>query len=282
MKIALLADIHANLAALYAVLEDLERWRPDQVIVAGDVVNRGPQSRECLDLILSLQHERGWQLLQGNHEEYMVKFDADLATGQMLRHGPRYEVTRSIAWTYEQVADLVPQLAALPSQLDLMFDEVGQLSVLHGSVLHNRDGLLKTHSDDELRAKIIPEAQIFAVGHTHMPFVRQLDATLVVNVGSVGLPFDGDLRAAYAQLSYDRGGWSATIVRLDYDRAATEHAFATSGMLDSVGPVAEIMLRETRDGNSYLYDFIPRYHERIFAGTITMAAAVREFLDELG
>jgi predicted phosphodiesterase len=282
MKVALLADIHANLAALYAVIEDLERWRPDQVIVAGDVVNRGPQSRACLDLVRSLQHERGWLLLQGNHEEYMVTFGADLAAGKINHHGPRYELMRSIAWTYEQIADSVSELAKLPPRLDVTFDDGGRLSVLHASIVHNRDGILKTHSDEELRAKIVPDARLFCVGHTHMPFIRTIDDTLVVNVGSVGLPFDGDPRAAYARLSYANNGWSAEIVRLDYDRAATERAYNSSGMRESVGPVAEIMLREMRDGTSYLFDFVPRYHERLFAGTISMEAAVREFLGELG
>ena len=65
-KIAVLADIHGNLAALHALIEDLERWSPDLVVVAGDIVNRGPQSGPCLDLVLRLVVERGWRVIRVN------------------------------------------------------------------------------------------------------------------------------------------------------------------------------------------------------------------------
>ena len=72
MKLAVIADVHSNWRALQAVAADIERWQADRVVVAGDVINRGPRPVECLDFVLKMQRERGWRLVLGNHEEYVI------------------------------------------------------------------------------------------------------------------------------------------------------------------------------------------------------------------
>lgn len=280
-KIAILADIHGNLAALHALIEDLERWSPDLIVVAGDTVNRGPLSGECLELTVRMAAERGWHLLRGNHERYVLSYDHERRRPDFPSSGPYYELSRIIAWTHAQVAHRVELIAALPEQLRVELGDAS-LVVYHASVRHDRDGLMARSSDDELRRQIDPAASIFCAAHTHMPFTRRLDGTLVVNVGSVGLPFDGDRRAAYARLTRGRGGWEARIVRLPYDLAATERAFRESGMLAAVGAHGHLMLRELQTGTSLLFDFVPAYHERILAGSISVDEAVSEYLARLG
>jgi predicted phosphodiesterase len=280
-KIAILADIHGNLAALQAVIADLDAWAPEMVIVAGDTVNRGPLSRACLDLVLGMVAERGWRLLRGNHERYVLSYDRERDRPDFPRSGPLYELSRVIAWTHAQVAEHVATIAALPEHLQLELD-LGRLAVYHASTRHDRDGLTHRSSEAELRAQIDATAAIFCAGHTHMPFVRRLDQTLVVNVGAVGLPFDGDRRAAYARLSRMRTGWAATIIRLAYDVEATAQACHTSGMLAAVGPHGRLMLREIQTAQSLLFDFIPSYHGRIMAGELSIEAAVNEYLAAYG
>ena len=73
MKIAVLADIHANYIALQTVAYHVDAWRPDYVIVAGDVVNRGPRPQECLEFILEKQLAKDWRLIRGNHEDYVIE-----------------------------------------------------------------------------------------------------------------------------------------------------------------------------------------------------------------
>lgn len=277
MKIAVLADIHANLAALHAVIEDLEAWAPDLVVVAGDIVGRGPEARACLELVLRMRDEHGWQVIRGNHERYVLTYDRDHRRPDFPTSGPRFELSRIAAWTHHQVADQVAPIAALPEHLSI--DLGGEtLIVYHASVRHDRDGIYRGAPATHVREQIDPAAAIFCAGHTHVPLTRRLDGTLVVNVGSVGLPFDGNTRAAYARLIRGREGWQAQIVRLRYDLATTERAFANSGMLDAVGAYAHLMLRELRTGRSFLFDFIPAYHERILAGTISLDEAVHDFL----
>jgi putative phosphoesterase len=277
MKIAVLADVHANLAAMHAVIDDLDGWGPDLVVVAGDTINRGPQSGACLELALRMEAERGWRLIRGNHERYVLQYDQDRRRPDFPRSGPRYEISRIIDWTHRQVVDRIAQIAAMPERLRLQIDGEALL-VYHASVRHDRDGITARSPDDELREQIDPTATLFCVGHTHSPLVRRLDGTLVVNVGSVGLPFDGDTRAAYARITRGRQGWDATIVRVPYDVAVTVRAFSHSGMEGAMGAHGEIMRRELETGRSLMFEFVPAYYDRIMAGAITIDEAVREYL----
>ena len=68
MKLAVLADIHANLSGPLAVAAHVDAWRPDQVIVAGDVANRGPRPVECLAFVQERQRSAGWLVVRGNEE----------------------------------------------------------------------------------------------------------------------------------------------------------------------------------------------------------------------
>lgn len=72
MKLAILSDIHGNYPALLNAIEHVEAWRPDVVVVAGDTVNRGPRSADCLNLVLAKVRAVGWLMVIGNHEEYVI------------------------------------------------------------------------------------------------------------------------------------------------------------------------------------------------------------------
>lgn len=272
-KIAIIADIHGNLEALHAVIAELEAWSPDLVIVAGDTINRGPCSGACLDLVLRMAAERGWLLLRGNHERYLFSYHQQYQRADLPQHGPDYQLSRIIAWTHAQVNERIAELLALPDRRHVALDGA-RLAVYHASVRHDRDGLVPKASDEQLRAQIEPEATIFCTAHTHVPFVRQLDQTLIVNVGAVGLPFDGDQRLAYARLTRGRKGWEATIVRVDYDVASAAQAIYSSGMFERVGPLAELLLRELQTGHSLLFGFVANYRDPILAGQISFEDAL--------
>jgi|GEM_PF-5982951 len=112
-----------------------------------------------------------------------------------------------------------------------------------------------------------------------VPFIRQVGATLLVNVGSVGLPGDGDPRASYGRLIWTPArGWQAAIVRLAYDRAQAERDFVTSGFLAEAGPGAALTQRELRTARDAKTRWTRLYHQRVLAGEISMAQAVADFL----
>ena len=78
-----------------------------------------------------------------------------------------------------------------------------------------------------------PIPALFCTAHTHWPLIRHIDSAVVVNVGAVGLPFDGDKRAAYAQITWQDGEWQPDIIRLDYDLQRAEQDFFDSGFLQT-------------------------------------------------
>jgi len=277
MKIAVIADVHANYAALQAITTHIEDWQPDQVIVAGDLVNRGPRPLECLHFVQAKTTADGWLSVRGNHEEYVI----EQADPGFPRQGPVADVHRGSLWTYEQLDSEVAALEAMPFDLSLRAPDGGEIRITHASMLSLRDGIFPWTSDTELEQKIGPPPALFLVGHTHTPLIRRLNGTLVVNAGSSGLPFDGDTRPSYARCTWKQGVWQAEIVRVDYDFAQAERDFYTTGFMENAGPLAALVMRELKLAHAQLGDWVNRYQSRALTGEISMRQAVAEFIKRM-
>lgn len=277
MKIAILADIHGNLPALQAVADDITRWQPDQVIVNGDIVNRGPCSLDCLTFTQTQVRDSGWHLLRGNHEDFVLGCGAP----DSPRTGPNYEVIQFAHWAYQQLGDHVNSLAGLPDRWSWEAPDGTELRVTHASMENNRDGIFDHTPDAQLRQQIAPPPAVFVTAHTHEALIRPIDQTLVVNIGSVGSPFDEDTRASYGRFLWDNHhGWQAEIVRLEYDRAQTERDYVESGFLAEAGPLAQLMLVEQRRARGLIYRWLTRYQDFVLANQMTMAESVRLVLQD--
>lgn len=282
MKIAVLADIHANYIALERALEHLSLWKPDKIIVAGDTVNRGPRPAECLKLIQSKVENEGWSVLRGNHEDYVIM----VAGPEAPREKSAMDVHRASYWTYEQLGEDVTTLAAMPLQLALQGPDWQSVLFVHGSLLGTRDGIYPETSDYSLRRKIGLDHHssgenslaVFAVGHTHRPLIRWINGVLVVNAGSVGLPFDHDTRLAYAQLTWQEEYWRAEIIRLDYDLQGAERDFHDTGYLENAGPLARLVHIELLTASSQLYNWAIEFQEPALKGKISVEESVQKYL----
>ncbi|VAW42907.1 hypothetical protein MNBD_CHLOROFLEXI01-2207 [hydrothermal vent metagenome] len=277
MKIAVISDIHGNLPALETVTADIEQWRPDCVVVNGDIVNRGPLSRDCLQWVLNKQATDGWELVRGNHEDYIL----ECAEPNSPTSGSAYQVRQFAHWAYQQVKEYVPILAGLPDSYAACAPDGSELRIVHGSMRDNRDGVYVETKDDELREQIAPAPRVFVTGHTHHPLIRQIDGTTVVNIGSVGASFDSDRRLCYGRFTWrTTGGWSVDLVRLPYDYDRLEQDYKTSGFLDEAGPLAQLMLVEHRRASGLVYRWASCYQSDVLAGKISMEASVRAVLED--
>jgi predicted phosphodiesterase len=284
MKIAVLSDVHANWVALQAVADDIARWGADQVIVAGDLVNRGPRPLECWQFVQEMQRTAGWMITLGNHEEYVL----EQARPEAPRSGPRFEVNQASYWAYLHLRNEIAALQALPFDLQLR-DPLGRpIRITHASLCGIRDGIYPDTDDTELYTKIRDDCDpnaaanppaLFLVGHTHLPLIRRLNGTLVVNAGAAGLPFDGDTRASYARLTWQRGNWQAEIARVIYDLAAAEQDFVASGYLEEAGPLIPLVVQELQQARARLGSWVDLYQKQALAGEITIAESVRQFLN---
>lgn len=274
MKIAVLADIHANLPALEAVLEDVRRWQPHRVVIGGDVVNRGPHPRECLDRVIEGCTRDGWQCVRGNHEDFVLQ----AGRSTTLESAWLNEVYRHTLWTFERLGDAAPTIATWADHVTVEGTAPREVRCAHASMRSNRHGLYTGMSDREIAELMAPAPAVMVVGHTHRPFVRRVNSTLVVNAGAVGLPFDEDPRAAYARITQRRSGWEAQVVRLAYDRAATERAYGSSGYADEGGPMVRLIADELRHARPWLSQWHVDFEAAVAAGELTVAESVERLL----
>jgi predicted phosphodiesterase len=203
MKLAIVSDIHGNLAALDAVLADLDRVAPDRVVQGGDLVVNGPRPAECLAAV----RDRGWAGIRGN---------TDQAVWDRESHPVPPAMAPIADWTRDRLAE--EDLAWLRAQ-PLEWRDGEAVALVHAVPGDLWTMVRPDASDQELRSTYGPLGVRLAVYcHIHIPFVRGLDDRLTVaNTGSVGLPFDGDPRASY--LLIEDGAPSTRRVPYDLERA---------------------------------------------------------------
>jgi len=237
--LALISDIHSNLAALEAVLADIQSQGVSQIYCLGDVIGYGPQPRECLDLA------RTWNLcLMGNHDQAVLLEPGGFNTA----------AERAVFWTRsalesepnpERRAERWQFLATMPVhrfEANVLF--------VHGSP---RRPLHEYIFPDDPEVNLQKMATIFErfpgtcfVGHTHMPGVftedyrfltpEQVGQTvtlgqqkMVVNIGSVGQPRDRNPRACYCLVDESRVTWR----RVEYNVEATVKAILDAPGLEN-------------------------------------------------
>jgi predicted phosphodiesterase len=252
VRIAVLADVHGNLPALEAVLADAERHAVDEVIVNGDLVNRGPQGAAVVARLTSI----GARLTLGNHDDLLrMLVDGDPALPDEFHRGPFWRANR---WCAEELdhAGRLDALRALPMTAAVRPQGAPRVLVAHGSPRHYREGLGRGSSDATLSEILEMHPTDVLVGsHTHQPMERRWGRTLVVNSGAVGSPFNGDGRAQYVWLTLADGGWRPEFRRVAYDLRASLEAYETTGYLEAGGLLARLFRDEVRDARSYLVPF---------------------------
>jgi predicted phosphodiesterase len=231
-RVAALFDIHGNLPALEAVLQEVREAGVDQVVVGGDVVP-GPMPRETLDCLLKL--DRPVQFVHGNGELAMVAQIEARASGVVTYWGttsgaPLPEPLREVyRWTAQQLEPAYgPILAGWPKTCQLTIEGLGEVLFCHSTPRSETEVFTRLTPTD-LLLPIFAELNVAVVvcGHTHMPFDRMIGRTRVVNAGSVGMPF-GEPGAFWLLLgpdvqlrhtAYDLSGAAERIRATAYPRA---------------------------------------------------------------
>jgi putative phosphoesterase len=185
MKLAIVSDVHGNLAALDAVLDDLSSIKPDLVAHGGDLATNGPHPAECVDRI----RELGWPGIAGNTDLVLWTLPETLPENTIRTFRVLVAATTSLLG-----AERVAWLKTLP----LEWRENGRVALVHAVPGNTWKGVPPDASDAELQEIYGPlGAELTVYCHIHRPYVRRLDGFTVANTGSVGLPFDGDTRSSY-------------------------------------------------------------------------------------
>jgi putative phosphoesterase len=225
-RVAVITDIHANLAALEAVLDALDRAAVDAVYCGGDLVGYGPHPNEVCALI----EQRAIPTIYGNYDHAIARDREDCGCAYRDRHD-RELGQRSVAWTLQHTSERSKAfLRGLP--FDRRFELGGsRVRLVHGSPRKVNEYLFADKPARTFeRIAAGADCDVLVCGHTHRPWVREYGGVLFANSGSVGKPKDGDPRAAFALLRLDRDRPVADIERVDYDAQAVGREVAAAGL----------------------------------------------------
>ena len=229
MRVAIFSDAHGNAAALEAVLAAIRARGPfDRILYGGDSAFGGPRPRETVERLI----ETGYPAVIGNTDE-MVAASPEGATGAVA------------AWARTRLTpEQVDWLRALPRSQRIEPDSGSPLVLVHATPWSTTD-IIDPASPAATVARAFEQADTRALvyGHIHRAYIREVAGGLIVNAGSVGFPFDGDPRPAWAILTLQQNSWRAEIVRTEYDREA-----AIQDLLRSDHPDAESFARRIRTG----------------------------------
>ncbi len=182
MRVALISDIHGNIVSLEAVLADIERQNVDQIICLGDVATLGPKPVAVMDRI----RELGCECIIGNHDFFLL----NPTVLHEYMDAPWF--ADSIAWCAKQLRPIDFEfLDTFKPIIEVTLSDKNSLLCFHGSPKSNTYIILAmtppTTVDELLFGH---KATVMAGGHTHMQMMRQHKGIMLVNAGSVGMPFE--------------------------------------------------------------------------------------------
>ncbi len=243
MKIALFSDVHANLPALNACFDSIEKHKPDAIYCLGDLVGYNVWPNEVINEI----RKRGIPTIAGNYDQGVGLSINDCGCAYKTEED-RHRGTISISYTNEMVgADERKYLRTLPAHIRLTYqlnNESKQLLLVHGSPRKINEYLFEEREEESLlRILKQADADILCFGHTHKPYHRVLkhkEEGIIkwrnaINIGSVGKPKDGNPMGCYVLLTIDEQrfetnnpGLQIEFIRFDYDIEMAAQAIEAS------------------------------------------------------
>ena len=232
MIFAVISDIHANLEALAAVLEDIEKKQIGAVYCLGDVVGYGCDPSPCIDLVLKHCDIR----LMGNHEYYALGLVSDEYLSPLAR--------QSAVWTQEHLSK-----SDLEKIANFEMDaHLADVDLVHASPYEPESWRYILATQEAKRAFDRMQGSICFYGHTHLPMIFSLspegevrhqvghdiqpseEKKYLINVGSVGQPRDNDPNACY--VTCDTEDRTVSYNRVAYDIARTQQKMRAAGVPD--------------------------------------------------
>jgi putative phosphoesterase len=225
-RVAIITDIHGNLAALNAALDWIDAEGIERVYCGGDLVGYGAYPNEVCATI----EERGIPTIYGNYD-YAIARDLDDCGCAYVSELDRELGQQSVAWTLEHT-----DRRAKDFMRELPFDMRFQIGDIPVHLVHGSPRKVNEYLFEEKPASLYErlaaaeENQALVFGHTHRPWVHEYGGVLFVNCGSVGKPKDGDPRACFAVLDSTEAGLDVAIKRVEYDTESAARDVAAAGL----------------------------------------------------
>ena len=246
-RLAILSDIHGNLPALQAVMQDMEQFDVDHVVVAGDSICWGPFSRQVMEII----SDRHWAVLRGNNEYYLLDYD----TARAPKHWSAFTMP---AFIHAQLGcECLNLIASLPDTLVLRFRDAVPIRVFHGIPDNPWVAINPDSAADAIREWLRGASETVLIGgHSHIAMERHVDGWHLFNPGSVGVPLDGDFTASYMILDGNDAGWECSAYRrIPFDYAPVYAEFEAQQFVERCGVAAHLAVEEFRTARLQVHPY---------------------------
>lgn len=218
--IAFISDIHGNLEALEAVLDNIKRHHADGIFCVGDIVGYGANPNECCNAIRDFEIP----CVLGNHDFAAV-------TDELLGWFNPY-ARKALEWTRKNLTrENQMFLAELPRRLVLEVEGT-KIGLVHGSPWDELFEYVRPTTSESVLKKFLKDVgcDVLVLGHTHIPFAKEVKTGIVFNPGSVGQPRDGNWMASYAL--FDPKHKKVRIRRVKYDVETAAMKIKEAGLPD--------------------------------------------------
>jgi len=279
MKYAFISDIHGNLPALQAVIDDARAQTVDCIIMLGDYIMDLPWPNEVTETLRALENAI---IVGGNKESYISRMvDGDQSEWTHEQFAPMYWNLRALT------PDNLRYLISLPVSLEIMADNGDTLHLAHSSSIFlrapkpriqpfhssfylqrmrekpfthdeylafSREAVLE-HDEALSEIKQLPKG-IYTFGHNHLQWYMELNGRIFINPGSCGMPLDFDTRTPYTVLEHTDNGWRIEERRVFYDNRAAVNALRSSELYTHAEIWSRIMVTQLETGGDYISHFL--------------------------
>lgn len=249
MKVAVLSDIHGNLTALNAVLNDINRLGIDKYIIAGDHIMDCPQNNEVLDKIRTLNA----YVIKGNREKYILDYNEGLHN-----EWNEHKQMAATVWAYKVLNEgNLRYINGMSEQLVISLPDMNSIRVVHGSPLNISEELFPDKNSERIEKSLEAiEESVLICGHTHEAWSKVIHEKLVVNPGSVGVPFNKNKAAEYAVLTWCDNHWRVSHHQVNYDINELEQIFIRTGLFEKCRVWSRLTLLCIKEGKDITKEFL--------------------------
>lgn len=264
-SIAVLSDIHGNIRALEAVLDDIAREEVGAVACNGDLVTGSVHTAQVVRRIRSL----GIPCTRGNHERYLSELaDPDHEKWGQANWAPAHHDYHMLEPDERQWLSTLPQVVWL-------CDGDAPLLMAHASPSSDVVAITANQSQDAWQGlfRDLPEGTTLVGSHLHWFWQHRWMNYRFIRTPSVGLPLDGDTRAGYVILRRDRDHWRVEQRRLVYDLDGELRAFREHEYYEEGGAIAKLFWEELRTARSWILPFFAHVKEAASADAAPISAS---------
>lgn len=219
MNIAVISDIHANLAALKAVVDDIEQFKPDMIFCLGDYVMAGYNPNGTMEFLFELKQKFGdnFKMIQGNTDKMVAYCSEELLKNSKEAYPCMgYSLEEDVKITEKNYIEFIKNL---PEKMELEICGL-KIELVHGSPRRQNENIYPGLTENTVEEMVASsKAELILCGHTHKPAGYSLSSgKTVVNVGSVGRSMIESKMPVYLQLTVDKNGQFFTEHRVvNYD-----------------------------------------------------------------